>query len=93
MQYLIAFCCRPEATSNVISGADVGQVGVDVGPQKTIGNSRRGYRFKLGDFRSNNSRDIRLPHFVANDDMGLGGVLPYCHRVRRPAPSLSLVTK
>ena len=57
MQYLIAFCCRPEATSDVISGANAGQVGM-------------GAVVKFADSSSNRSRDIglRLPHLVTNDD-------------------------
>ena len=39
--------------SDVISGADVGQVGMDV-------------RVEFGYSRSNRSLDIRLPHFVTN---------------------------
>ena len=50
VQYLIAFCSRPEAASDVID-----PTGVDV-------------HIKLGDSRSNFSRDIRLPHFVMNDE-------------------------
>ena len=46
--------CQPESASDVISGADVEQVGMNV-------------LIKFGDFRSNRSRDIRLPHFVTND--------------------------
>ena len=45
---------RPEVDSDVISGVDVKQVGLNV-------------HAKFGDFRSNRSRDIRLPHFVTND--------------------------
>ena len=45
---------RPEAVSDVISGVDVEQGGMNV-------------HVKFGDSRSNCSRDIRLPHFVTND--------------------------
>ena len=55
VQYLIAFCSQIEATSDVISGAIGGQVGMDV-------------RVKFSDSSSNGSRDIRLPHFMTNDD-------------------------
>ena len=41
----------PEVVRDVVSGANVGQAGEDV-------------PVKFGDSRSNNSRDIRLPHFV-----------------------------
>ena len=61
VQYLIAFCSRPEVVSDVISSANVGQVCLDV-PVKSV---------KFGDSRSNRSRDIaplRLPHFVTNDN-------------------------
>ena len=50
----MAFCSRPEAGKDVISGAHVEQVGMDV-------------RVKSGDSRSNRSRD-GLPYFVTNDD-------------------------
>ena len=46
---------RQEVASDVISGVDVEQVGMNT-------------RVKFGDSRSNRSRDIRLPHFVTNDD-------------------------
>ena len=42
---------RSEEASDVISGANVEQVGLNV-------------HVKFGDSRSNRSRDIRLPHFV-----------------------------
>ena len=45
---------RPEVASDVISGMNVEQVGMNV-------------HVKFGDFRSNRFRDIRLPHFVTND--------------------------
>ena len=57
MQYLIAFYSRLEETSDVISGANVGHVGVDA-------------PVKFGNYKSNCSRDIRLPHFVTNDHDG-----------------------
>ena len=46
--------CKPEAASDVKSGAVVQHVGVDV-------------FVEFGDSRSSLSRDIRLPHFVTND--------------------------
>ena len=51
------FCCnfRPEVVSDVVSGANVGQVGMDV-------------HAKFCDSGSNGSQDIRLPHIVTNDD-------------------------
>ena len=58
MQYLIGlvtFCSRPESSSDVISSLTVDQVGLDV-------------PVKLGDSRSHCSRDIRVPHFVMDDD-------------------------
>ena len=63
VQYLIAFFSRPKASSDVISGANVGQggYGTDV-------------LVKLGKFRPNRSRDIRLPHFVANDNDDDAGI-------------------
>ena len=42
---------RPEVASGVISGVDVEHVGMNI-------------HVKFGDFRSNCSRDIPLPHFV-----------------------------
>ena len=45
---------RPEVVSDVIYGADVEQVNVNV-------------RVKLGDSRSNRSREIRLPHFMTDE--------------------------
>ena len=36
VQYLIAFRSRPEAASNVISGANVGQVGMDASVKKLV---------------------------------------------------------
>ena len=46
---------RPEVGSDVISGAVVEPTGVKIS-------------VKHSDSRSNRSRDIRLPHFVTNDD-------------------------
>ena len=46
---------RPEVYSDVISRVVVDPTGLKV-------------RVKLGDSRSNPPRDIRLPHFVTNDD-------------------------
>ena len=54
-QYSIAFCSQLEATSDVISSANVGQVGMDA-------------LVKIGDSRSNRSRDKRESHFAMNDD-------------------------
>ena len=48
---------RPEVPSDIISGVVVDPAGVKV-------------RVKFGDSGSNRSRDIRLPHFVMNDDAG-----------------------
>ena len=51
---------RPKVVGNSISGANVGQVGMDV-------------LAKFGDSSLNRSRDTRLPHFVTNnsdDDAG-----------------------
>ena len=45
---------RPEVVSDVVSGPDVDQVGVDA----TV---------KFGDFRLNGSRDIGLPHVVTDE--------------------------
>ena len=59
VQYLIAFRSRLEVTSNVISGFNEGQAGLDV-------------PVKCGDSRSNRSRVIQLPHFVTNDDNDAG---------------------
>ena len=50
---------RPEAASDVISGVGVEQVGMKV-------------RVKFGDSMSNRYRDIRLPHFVTNEDNDVG---------------------
>ena len=55
VQYLIAICSRPEVTSDVISSANVGQVSLEV-------------PVKFCDSSSNASRDIRLTHFVTNND-------------------------
>ena len=55
MQYIIAFCSRPEVTTDVISGVVVDPTGVKV-------------RVTFGDSKSNLSQDIRRPHFVTNDD-------------------------
>ena len=46
---------RLEVVSDVMSSVDVEQVSVDV-------------PVKFGDFRSNRSRYIRLPHFVTDDE-------------------------
>ena len=55
VQYLIAFCTRPDATSDVVSGVAYRPIGVMV-------------HAKFNDSRSNRSRDIRLPQFVTNVD-------------------------
>ena len=47
---------RPEAASDAISGVAVEQDGMIMN-----------IHVKFGDFSSNRSRDIRLPHFVTND--------------------------
>ena len=44
-----------EEVGDVISGANVGQMGMDI-------------PVKYGDSSSNGSRDIRLPHFVTNNN-------------------------
>ena len=54
VQYLIAFCSRPEADSDVTSSLAVDYFGVDV-------------CVKLRDSRSNGSRDIRGADFVSNE--------------------------
>ena len=54
VQYLIAFCGRPEVVSNVISCVAIDRVRFDV--------------LKLGDSRSNRSRNIRAAHFVIDDE-------------------------
>ena len=54
VQYLIAICSRPETASDVISGKAVQYASMDA-------------CFKLGDARSNRSRDIRLLHFVTDE--------------------------
>ena len=59
MQFIIAFFSRLEETSDVISGENVGQIGVGVPVQ-------------FGGSRSHRSRDIRLPFFVTNDDNDTG---------------------
>ena len=46
---------RPEVVSDVISGVNVGRFGLDV-------------LVKFGDSNSNGASDIRLPHFMTNDD-------------------------
>ena len=45
----------PEVASDVMSGMDVEQVGMNG-------------HVKFGDFRSNRSRDTRLPHFVTDEN-------------------------
>ena len=50
--------CRPEVAGDVMSGAALVYVGVDVPT-------------KFGDSRSSRSRDIRLPHFVTDDEAHL----------------------
>ena len=47
--------CQPEVDSDVISGVAVDPRSVKI-------------HVKVGDSRSNRSRDVRLPHFVTNDD-------------------------
>ena len=47
--------CQPEVASDLISCMAVQYVGVDV-------------CVKFGDSRSNRSQDIRLPHFVTEDN-------------------------
>ena len=54
VQYLVAFCNRTEGASDVISGAAVDHVGVDV-------------HVKFGDSRSSSSQDIRVADFALND--------------------------
>ena len=55
VQYLIEFCSRQESASNVVSDVDVVCVNVDV-------------LVKFGDSRSNCSPDIRVAHFVMDND-------------------------
>ena len=55
---------RPDVVNDVISGLDVEQVGVND-------------PVKFGDFWSNRSRDIRLPHFVRTTTPAYAG-----HRIR-----------
>ena len=50
---------RPEVGSDVTSGMDVAQGGMNV-------------HLKFGDFRSIRSRDIRLPHFVTKTPADAG---------------------
>ena len=47
--------CQPEVVSDIISGVVM----------ETVGEK---FRVKYGDSKSKRSRDIRLPHFVTNDD-------------------------
>ena len=61
---------RLEVSSDVISGMDVEQVGMNV-------------RVKSGDSRSNRARDIRLPHFVTNDDDTDAGRRTICQQAKR----------
>ena len=70
MQYLIAFCSRSEASSDVISDGTVGQAGTDT-PDKFGGSSSHG------------SRDIRLSHFVMNDHYD-AGVRRSSHKGKMP---------
>ena len=58
---------RPEVASDVVSGVDEEQFGMNV-------------HVKFVDFRSNRSRDIRLPHFVTND----AGVRRSSHKGKTP---------
>ena len=53
-QYLIAFCSRPEAASDVIYGASVVLVGADV-------------PIEFSNSMLNGSRDIRVAVFVTNE--------------------------
>ena len=55
VRYLIAFCSRPEAASEVISGIG----GKQVIPDKYV---------KFGDFRPSRSPDILAARFVTNND-------------------------
>ena len=55
MWYLIAFCSPQEADSDVIFGPVVDPPGMKA-------------HVKCCDSRSNRSRDIRLPHFVTDDE-------------------------
>ena len=50
-----------------MSGVNIGLVGLDA-------------LEKFGDSRSNGSRDMRLPHFVTNDDDDGAGVRRISHR-------------
>ena len=53
-RFIIALGSRPEAASDAISGVVVDPTGMDV-------------RVKLGDSKSNRSRDIRLLHFLTDE--------------------------
>ena len=87
VQYLTAFCSRPEVTSDVISGRFMGtwsrlrwhfrhffhcsfrpEVVGDVISGAAVDPTGEKVRLKSGDSRSNRSRNVRLPHFVTNDD-------------------------
>ena len=63
---------RPEAASDVISGVDVEQVGMNV-------------HIKFGESRSNRFRDIRLRQFVTNDDNDDNGAGHHIRAKRRKA--------
>ena len=71
---------RPEVASEVISGLDVAQVGVNV-------------RVKFCDFRPNHSRDILLSHFVRTTTTTTTTTPAYAgHHVRGVLPKSHLVT-
>ena len=57
--YVFGCSFRPEVVHDIISGANVGRVGMDV-------------PVKFGDSRSNRSRDIRLPYFAMNKENDAG---------------------
>ena len=54
MQYLVAFCNRPEGASDAIYGMAIDYVGLDV-------------HVKFGDSWLNGSRDISGADFVSNE--------------------------
>ena len=64
--------CKLEGASDVISGVVIDLTGVEV-------------RVKLGDSRSNSSRDMRLPHFVTDDERTTNdtGVRRSSHKAKR----------
>ena len=74
---------RPKVRSDVTSGVDVEQGGMNVHPN-------------FGDFRSNRSRDIRLPHFVLTTPAYVGHHIrakrlkAFCLKTIRDRPYVSM---